>query len=87
MIGAGCGWWRWGQGSCILFLFLAMDLLRVPGGSEALVASAGLGPLKAQLPLETCASFLLALGPTKGPCLGLANQDGESLFSHIITTF
>ena len=48
---------------------------------------AGLGPLKAQLPSETCASFLLALGPTKGPCLGLANQDGEALFSHVITTF
>ena len=28
-----------GQGSCVLFLFLAMEQLRVPWGSEALVAS------------------------------------------------
>lgn len=30
---------RWGQGFCVLFLFLAMEKLRVPWGSEALVAS------------------------------------------------
>lgn len=39
MIGAGCGQGRWGQGSCVFFLFLAMEQLRVPWGSEALVAS------------------------------------------------
>lgn len=42
---------------------------------------AGFGPLKAQMLLETCAIFLVALSLTIVLCLGLANQDGGAPFS------